>query len=76
VLKPGAVRAGDVLTVCHRPDHDITVSTMFRAFTTERSLLPRLLDVGESLAPKPRAAAEAAAAAVDDRLLPSVRRLP
>lgn len=63
VLEPGVVASGDQLTVTHRPDHDITVSTMFRAFTTERWLLPRLLDVGDSLAAKPRAAAEAEAAA-------------
>lgn len=27
----------------HRPDHDVTVSLMFRAFTTDRDLLPALL---------------------------------
>ena len=31
--------AGDELTVVHKPDHDITVTTMFRAMTTERYLL-------------------------------------
>lgn len=63
VIEPGTVTAGDPLTVAFRPDHDITVTTMFRAFTTERSFLPLLLEVGESLAPQPRAAAEKAAAA-------------
>ena len=29
----------------HRPGHGVTVSTMFRALTTERSLLPELLQV-------------------------------
>lgn len=62
VLEPGVIAAGDELRVVHRPAHDITVSTMFRAFTVDRSLLPRLLEVGESLAPKPHAAAEQAAA--------------
>lgn len=42
VLEPGTLSAGDPLVVEHRPDHDVTVSTMFRALTTERSLLPRL----------------------------------
>ncbi len=62
VVEPGHLIAGDAITVVHRPAHDVTVSLMFRAFTTERSLLPRLLDVGDALPPKPRAAAEKAAA--------------
>lgn len=62
VLESGSLAAGDEVVVVHRPSHDITVSTMFRAFTTDRSLLPRLLEVGESLAAKPREAAEKAAA--------------
>jgi MOSC domain-containing protein YiiM len=62
VLEPGAVTPGDELRVIFRPAHDITVATMFRAFTTDRSLLPRLLEVGDSLATKPRAAAEKEAA--------------
>ena len=47
VLEQGAVQAGDPVVVEHRPDHDVTVSTMFRALTTDRTLLPRLLEVGE-----------------------------
>ena len=42
VLEPGTLQAGDALEVVHRPGHDVTVSTMFRAMTTERHLLPRL----------------------------------
>jgi len=42
VLEPGELAAGDPIVVEHRPAHDVTVSTMFRALTTERSLLPRL----------------------------------
>lgn len=61
VIEPGTVTPGDDLTVIYRPAHDITVATMFRAFTLDRSLLPRLLEVGDSLAAKPRAAAEQAA---------------
>jgi MOSC domain-containing protein YiiM len=43
VVEPGDVRAGDELQVVDRPDHDVTVGLMFRALTTERPLLPRLL---------------------------------
>lgn len=60
VIEPGVVSAGDELGVIFRPSHDITVALMFRAFMTDRSLLPRLLEVGDSLAAKPRAAAEQA----------------
>jgi len=45
VLGEGPVRAGDPIEVIHRPGHGITVSTMFRALTTDRSLLPALLQV-------------------------------
>jgi MOSC domain-containing protein YiiM len=45
VLVPGAVQAGDPITVVHEPDHGVTVSTMFRALITEPSLLPELLRV-------------------------------
>jgi MOSC domain-containing protein YiiM len=62
VVQPGHISAGDELTVVHKPDHDITVTTMFRALTTERALLPRLFDVGEGLAPIPREAAKKYAA--------------
>ena len=49
VLEEGEVQAGDELVVVHRPGHGVTVSTMFRALTTERSLLPELAQV-ENLA--------------------------
>ncbi len=42
VLEPGALQAGDDLVVEHRPDHDVTVTTLFRALTTQRDLLPRI----------------------------------
>ena len=45
VLTEGTLAAGDELTVVHRPGHGVTVSTMFRALTTEADLLPRLLEV-------------------------------
>ncbi|MGV1010311.1 MAG: MOSC domain-containing protein [Dermatophilaceae bacterium] len=49
VLTPGPVRAGDPIAVESRPAHEVTVPLMFRALTTERSLLPRLADVGDDL---------------------------
>ena len=53
VLQEGELRAGDDLTVVHQPGHGVTVSTLFRAMTTERSLLPELRKV-ENLAREPR----------------------
>lgn len=64
VAQSGDITAGDALTVVHRPGHDVTVSMMFKAFTTDRSLLPRLLDAGDALPPEPRAQAEKYAARV------------
>lgn len=43
VIEPGVVRAGDTISVDHRPDHDVTISLVFRAKMTEPDLLPRLL---------------------------------
>lgn len=45
VLEEGRIRAGDEILVEHRPDHGVTVSTMFRALTTERELAPELLRI-------------------------------
>ncbi|MGE2735812.1 MOSC domain-containing protein [Mycolicibacterium vaccae] len=42
VLTPGTVRAGDTVTVLARPDHDVTIGTVFRAMMTEPDLLPAL----------------------------------
>lgn len=52
VLEPGTIRAGDPIEVAHRPDHDVTVSLVFRAVTTERTLLPQLLAAGDALHPE------------------------
>ncbi|GGR71930.1 sulfurase [Streptomyces aureoverticillatus] len=57
VLEPGEIRAGDQVEIVHRPDHDITVALQFRAVTTERALLPRLLDAGDALHPETTAKA-------------------
>ena len=49
VVEEGLLTAGDRIDVVHRPGHGVTVSTMVRALTTERSLLPELAQV-ENLA--------------------------
>lgn len=43
VIHPGTVRAGDQVVVASRPDHEITVSVVFRAIMGEAELLPQLL---------------------------------
>lgn len=45
VLTEGEIRAGDEITVTHRPGHGVTVSTMFRALMTDHALLPELLQI-------------------------------
>lgn len=62
VLAEGDIGAGDRLSVVHRPGHGVTVSTMFRALTTEASLLPELLRV-DGLVDEARKSAERYAAA-------------
>jgi MOSC domain-containing protein YiiM len=55
VVEEGTFQAGDTLAVEHRPAHGVTVSTMFRALTTDRSLLPELLQVDGLVAEARRA---------------------
>ena len=55
VRTPGVIEAGQPIEVTHRPGHGVTVSTMFRALHTDRSLLPELLVV-EDLTPRAQAA--------------------
>ncbi|MFB8246788.1 MOSC domain-containing protein [Streptomyces sp. NPDC055952] len=57
VIEPGEIRAGDAVEIVHRPGHDVTVALAFRASTTERTLLPRLLAAGAALHPELLAAA-------------------
>lgn len=52
VIEPGEIRAGDAVEILHRPGHDVTVALQFRAVTTERALLPRLVAAGEALHPE------------------------
>jgi MOSC domain-containing protein YiiM len=42
VIEPGTIRAGDRVEVVHRPDHTVTIGTVFRAMMGERALLPEL----------------------------------
>ena len=43
VVSPGQVRAGDPVTVLHRPAHGVTVAQVFRAVALEPALLPSIL---------------------------------
>jgi MOSC domain-containing protein YiiM len=43
VLEEGEIGAGDDIVIEDRPDHDVTIGLVFRARTTDRSLLPRML---------------------------------
>lgn len=52
VIEPGEIQAGDLVEIVHRPGHEVTVALQFRAVTTERTLLPRLLPAGEALHPE------------------------
>jgi MOSC domain-containing protein YiiM len=58
VVEPGEIRSGDPIEIVHRPDHDVTVAFQFRAVTTERELLPRLLAARGALHPESLAKAE------------------
>jgi MOSC domain-containing protein YiiM len=43
VIVPGTILADDPIEVIQQPDHDVSIGLVFRATTTERDLLPRLL---------------------------------
>jgi MOSC domain-containing protein YiiM len=45
VVSPGAVKAGDAVVVVDRPGHGVTIGRAFRAWMTEPSFLPELLEV-------------------------------
>lgn len=57
VIEPGEIRAGDPVEIVHRPGHGVTAAMEFRATTTERELLPRLLAAADALHPETLAAA-------------------
>ncbi|WP_089099380.1 MOSC domain-containing protein [Streptomyces hyaluromycini] len=52
VIEPGEIRAGDPIEIVLRPEHGVTAAMEFRATTTERELLPRLLAAGAALHPE------------------------
>jgi len=54
VISPGAVLAGDAITIDYRPDHDVTIGLVFRARMSEPELLPKLL-VADGLSAELRA---------------------
>jgi MOSC domain-containing protein YiiM len=43
VISSGTISTGDPIEILRRPDHDVSIGLVFRATTTERQLLPRLL---------------------------------
>ncbi|MEU6928664.1 MOSC domain-containing protein [Streptomyces sp. NPDC046374] len=47
VIEPGDIRAGDPITVIHRPTHPITIARLHHAATTDRSQLPSTLVAAE-----------------------------
>jgi MOSC domain-containing protein YiiM len=47
VLEEGELGAGDDIVIEERPDHDVTIGLVFRARTTDRSLIPRMLAAPE-----------------------------
>ncbi|MFE7975377.1 MOSC domain-containing protein [Streptomyces shenzhenensis] len=59
VIEPGEIRAGAPVRIVFRPDHDVTVAVQFRAETTERELLPRVLAAGAARHPEALAEARA-----------------
>ena len=62
VIRSGDVGAGDAIEVEHRPAHDVTVSTVLRAFTTHPALLASLLAAADDLPADVRLTARRAAA--------------
>ena len=65
VVEEGTLQAGDALVVEQRPGHGVTVSTMFRALTTDRTLLPELLRVDGLVVEARRAAEKYVASSAD-----------
>ena len=45
VIDEGELEAGDGIFVVHQPGHGVTISTMFRAMTVDRTLLPELFKI-------------------------------
>jgi MOSC domain-containing protein YiiM len=45
ILREGTLQSGDAVTVVHRPDHEVSVAFISRAYHSDRSLRPRLLEI-------------------------------
>ena len=43
VIEEGSIEAGDVIEIAEKRSHSVTIGLIFRALTTEHTLLPRLL---------------------------------
>jgi MOSC domain-containing protein YiiM len=43
ILEPGELRAGDAIEIVDRPDHGVTIGTVYRAMMLEPELMPSLL---------------------------------
>jgi MOSC domain-containing protein YiiM len=62
VLEVGTIGAGDAIEVLDRPGHGITIGLAFRAFTTDRDLLPALAPARDALPVRNRPKVDAAVA--------------
>lgn len=47
VVEEGLLAGGDTVELVHRPEHGVTIETVFLARHFDRTLVPRLLDVPE-----------------------------
>jgi MOSC domain-containing protein YiiM len=45
ILREGTLAAGDAVTVVNRPDHEVSAAFVSRAYHSDHSLLPRLLEI-------------------------------
>lgn len=61
VLEPGPVAAGDEIGVFDRPEHGVTIATVYRAMMLEPDLMPSLLAADELPEPLKRQARRRAA---------------
>ena len=52
VVTTGTIQAGDAIEVIGRPDHEVTITLLFKATTTDRELLPQLLAAEAYLDPE------------------------
>ena len=54
VVTPGSLAGGDRIQVVHRPTHEVTVSLLFRALTSQPELYDDVLLAGDDLAEETR----------------------